>query len=325
MQPSKPPAPVRAASRRVASRADDLTSRARCRDLAAQQLSAALPRQQSPAFGRALSAAIPRSVVCFPRQSRVRSCPFRGNPAGDSGGRPSGPAPPQRRGECAAGHGGPRPWLERARASGKAPPKPRPAARGMGSHRRMRQAGRVQCPCCDYPYPYRDYPYPCCDYPYPCCDYPYPYRDYPYPYRDYYAVGRSEGLPRAVDPGSPSDPNSAAHAQHLRLPHPHRDCQWAHPCHICSRTGRTPATSAPGLGSPLPHLHRGWAHPCEAPAATTSAAELGAPGPLPHLHRSPDAVRFACMLRPNRLSRTRARKARWRVASSPLRGLASES
>ena len=29
-------------------------------------------------------------------------------------------------------------------------------------------------------------------------------------------------------------------------PHPHRD--WACPCHICAGTGRTPATSAPGLG-----------------------------------------------------------------------------
>ena len=28
------------------------------------------------------------------------------------------------------------------------------------------------------------------------------------------------------------------------------------PCHICTGTGLTPATSAPGLGSPLPHLRR---------------------------------------------------------------------
>jgi hypothetical protein len=34
------------------------------------------------------------------------------------------------------------------------------------------------------------------------------------------------------------------------LPHLHRDC--AHPCHICTGTGLTPATSALGLGSPLP-------------------------------------------------------------------------
>ncbi len=31
------------------------------------------------------------------------------------------------------------------------------------------------------------------------------------------------------------------------------------PCCICAGTGRTPATSAPGLGSPLPHLRRNWA------------------------------------------------------------------
>ena len=28
-------------------------------------------------------------------------------------------------------------------------------------------------------------------------------------------------------------------------------------CHICTGTGLTPATSAPGLSSPLPHLHVG--------------------------------------------------------------------
>ena len=28
------------------------------------------------------------------------------------------------------------------------------------------------------------------------------------------------------------------------------------PCHICTGTGLTPATSAPGLGSPVPHLHQ---------------------------------------------------------------------
>jgi hypothetical protein len=39
------------------------------------------------------------------------------------------------------------------------------------------------------------------------------------------------------------------------LPHLHRD--WAHPFPICTGTGLTPSTSAPGLGSPFPHLHRG--------------------------------------------------------------------
>ena len=42
---------------------------------------------------------------------------------------------------------------------------------------------------------------------------------------------------------------------------------WAHPCHICTGTRLSPATSAPRLGSPVP----------------TSAPRLGSP--LPHLHR----------------------------------------
>jgi hypothetical protein len=40
----------------------------------------------------------------------------------------------------------------------------------------------------------------------------------------------------------------------LTLPHLRRDL--AHPCHICTGAGLTPATSAPGLSSPLPHLRR---------------------------------------------------------------------
>ena len=39
----------------------------------------------------------------------------------------------------------------------------------------------------------------------------------------------------------------------------HRD--WAHPAHICAGTGRTLATSAPGLGSPQPRRHRDRARP----------------------------------------------------------------
>ena len=37
------------------------------------------------------------------------------------------------------------------------------------------------------------------------------------------------------------------------LPHLHRD--WVHPCHICTGTGLTPATSAPGLGFPPSCIH----------------------------------------------------------------------
>ncbi len=54
------------------------------------------------------------------------------------------------------------------------------------------------------------------------------------------------------------------------LPHLHRD--WAHPCHICTGTGLTPATSAPESGSPLPHRQRDWAHPCQLCPGTRSAA-----------------------------------------------------
>ena len=42
----------------------------------------------------------------------------------------------------------------------------------------------------------------------------------------------------------------------LGSPLPHLNEDWAHPCHICTRTALTPAASAPGLRSPLPHLHR---------------------------------------------------------------------
>jgi hypothetical protein len=51
----------------------------------------------------------------------------------------------------------------------------------------------------------------------------------------YDAAGRApkHARPRRFCRGSP-------------LPHLHRD--WAHPCHICTGTGLTPATSAPGLG-----------------------------------------------------------------------------
>ena len=40
------------------------------------------------------------------------------------------------------------------------------------------------------------------------------------------------------------------------LPHLHRD--WAHRCHVCTRTGLALPTSTLKLGSPLPHLHRDW-------------------------------------------------------------------
>ena len=41
--------------------------------------------------------------------------------------------------------------------------------------------------------------------------------------------------------------------------HMHRD--WAHSCHICTRTKLTPARSVPRLSSPVPHVHWDWAPP----------------------------------------------------------------
>ena len=72
-----------------------------------------------------------------------------------------------------------------------------------------------------------------------------------------------------------------------------------HPSHICTGTGLTPPTAAPGLGSPLPHLRRDWAHPFHICTGSglipaTSAPGLGSPhltsapglgSRLPHLHR----------------------------------------
>ena len=61
----------------------------------------------------------------------------------------------------------------------------------------------------------------------------------------------------------------AAYAAGVRVAHAgsgrgagHLHKTWAYPCHICTRIGLTPATSAQGLGSPLPNWHKDWAHPC---------------------------------------------------------------
>ena len=43
-------------------------------------------------------------------------------------------------------------------------------------------------------------------------------------------------------------PRAATSAPGLGSPRPHLRRDWAHPCHICTGTGLTPATSAPGLG-----------------------------------------------------------------------------
>jgi hypothetical protein len=87
--------------------------------------------------------------------------------------------------------------------------------------------------------------------------------------------------------------------------------------HICTGTGLTLATSAPGLGSPRPHLHRDWAHPghiCTGTGLTPATSSPGLGFSLPHLRRD---LRVAALhpatsapdLTTPRLARTRAASA----------------
>ena len=46
------------------------------------------------------------------------------------------------------------------------------------------------------------------------------------------------------------------------------------PCDICTGTGPTAATSAPGLGAPPPHLHWDWVCRCHISTGTWSTAPL---------------------------------------------------
>ena len=48
------------------------------------------------------------------------------------------------------------------------------------------------------------------------------------------------------------------------------------PCHICTGTGLTAATSAPRLGPPLPRLRRDWAHPSHVCSVTGLTAATSA-------------------------------------------------
>jgi hypothetical protein len=64
----------------------------------------------------------------------------------------------------------------------------------------------------------------------------------------------------------------------VSVPHLHRD--WAHPCHICTGTGLTRATSVPGLGAP---------HICTGTGLTPATSALGlrpGSGRRPTRHKS---------------------------------------
>jgi hypothetical protein len=64
------------------------------------------------------------------------------------------------------------------------------------------------------------------------------------------------------------------------VPHLRRD--WAHPCHICTGTGPTHATSAPGPGSPRAHLHRNWARACRDRDRVRGSASIMSRDPFLH-------------------------------------------
>jgi hypothetical protein len=68
----------------------------------------------------------------------------------------------------------------------------------------------------------------------------------------------------------------------------------AHLAHICTGTGRTTPTSAPGLGAaPRPHLHRDWAHL----AYTCTGTERTAPTSSSASDVGPLMVTEACTAR----------------------------
>ena len=51
-------------------------------------------------------------------------------------------------------------------------------------------------------------------------------------------------------------------------------------CHICTSTGFTAATSAPGMGSPVPYLHRDRARHCHICAGTALCRKVSTDGLL---------------------------------------------
>ena len=94
--------------------------------------------------------------------------------------------------------------------------------------------------------------------------------------------GRLDRVPPARA-GAAADGAGDSRARDDRLGRPARAC--THPCHICTGTGLTPATSAPGLGSPMPRLHRDWAQRCHICTGTGPHLPRLLGSPLPRLHR----------------------------------------
>jgi hypothetical protein len=78
-------------------------------------------------------------------------------------------------------------------------------------------------------------------------------------------------------------PRPHLHGDHVQVVVVMRDRPGGCARHICVETGRNPATSAPGLALALPHLRRDWAHPCHMRTragltpATSTWVGLGSP------------------------------------------------
>jgi hypothetical protein len=95
------------------------------------------------------------------------------------------------------------------------------------------------------------------------------------------------------------------------LPHLHQD--WAHPSHICTRTGLTPPTSAPGLGAP----DRAGERAARAVLTTRRVFEAAVGPDLTAPHLSSGAQHVAC------LSDTRASHLPWDEAGNAKQLMAS--
>jgi hypothetical protein len=97
------------------------------------------------------------------------------------------------------------------------------------------------------------------------------------------------------------------------------------PSHICTGTGLTPATSAPGLGSPLPHPRRDWVYAwfrlrrmsCESAVHPTNNAHLPCNAHNAHLSHN---VHLSCIPTLCNSGRIFRRKSRASATTSPKGG-----
>jgi hypothetical protein len=116
---------------------------------------------------------------------------------------------------------------------------------------------------------------------------------------------------RETNNGGAKKPSRKRAQWDFGLPVPHLHPDWAHPCHICTRTGLTLPHLRRDLGSPLPHLRRVLGSPlCRSAPGLNGARRRylqcrGAHGsPSPALSRSAWCARLARLHAPARRTRT---------------------